>query len=253
MAQFDQAEPTANNGRRLPAIAKRLSRRNRSTLFTLPNGEVIEGYYSGIASTTDDTPTAITLDISEENSIILDNYSVYTFEVRAIGVQTDGAAATQGTGTAQSGTATTLVMASATSQADDFYNGMTITITAGTGEGQVRVVDDFTGASDTITVDEAWTTIPDATSVYAIKADLGAAVVRVLRGGISRGPTASSTALVGAVVDVLDDESGLSASTVAATADRADGSLVVTVTGEVAKDISWDVEISIQNLPYVLG
>jgi hypothetical protein len=70
-------------------------------------------------------------------------------------------------GTAQSATGTTIVLASATSFADDFLNCRTILITGGTGAGQAKPIDDWTSSSDTATV-STWTTNPDSTSVYEV-------------------------------------------------------------------------------------
>lgn len=70
-------------------------------------------------------------------------------------------------GTAQSATATTIVLAAATSFADDLIIGATIVITGGTGVGQSRVVTDWVSTTDTATVD-TWTTTPDATSTYNV-------------------------------------------------------------------------------------
>ncbi len=70
-------------------------------------------------------------------------------------------------GTVDSATATTVVD-DALTQADNFFNGMNITITAGTGAGQSRAITDFDAATDTVTVGVAFDTTPDATSKYSI-------------------------------------------------------------------------------------
>lgn len=71
-------------------------------------------------------------------------------------------------GTAQSATGTTLVLRSAAAFADDELNGATILIvSASTGAGQRRVINDYVGSTDTATVD-TWTTTPTGTIVYAI-------------------------------------------------------------------------------------
>jgi hypothetical protein len=73
------------------------------------------------------------------------------------------------TGTMQAGsTSTTAVLRAALSLANDIPNGSTIFIYGGTGAGQARAVDDFVGASDTVTVSPAWTTTPDNTSTYIV-------------------------------------------------------------------------------------
>lgn len=71
------------------------------------------------------------------------------------------------TGTAQSATATTLVIASTSSSTDDVYNTQTINIVSGTGAGQSRTISDYTGSTKTCTV-TAWSPTPDNTSVYEI-------------------------------------------------------------------------------------
>lgn len=71
-------------------------------------------------------------------------------------------------GTAQSATGTTLALRSAAAFADDELNGATILIvSASTGAGQRRVINDYVGSTDTATVD-TWTTTPTGTIVYAI-------------------------------------------------------------------------------------
>ena len=74
-------------------------------------------------------------------------------------------------GTAQAGSANTITLKSASSfTSDDEPNGMFIEITAGTGVGQTRHVEDYVAATKVATVYPAWDTAPDATSNYDIKA-----------------------------------------------------------------------------------
>jgi hypothetical protein len=88
----------------------------------------------------------------------------------ASGVTTDS-------GTAQAGGADTITLKSASSYTtDDAPNGMFIRITAGLGNGQVRHVEDYVAATKVLTVFPAWTTQPDATSQYSVKA-FGTAMV----------------------------------------------------------------------------
>ena len=51
---------------------------------------------------------------------------------------------------------------------DDYYNGMSIVITSGTGVGQVREVTDYTGGSTFQATVADWTTTPDSDSGYAV-------------------------------------------------------------------------------------
>lgn len=75
--------------------------------------------------------------------------------------------------TAQAGGAATITVAVADNQADDFYNGWTVEILSGTGAGQTRTVTDYVSASNVATVGVAWTTQPDATSVYLLTGPSG--------------------------------------------------------------------------------
>jgi hypothetical protein len=72
------------------------------------------------------------------------------------------------TGTAQAGAATTITLASTGSTLDDYYNGRFVSITSGTGNGQVRKITDYDGGTKVATVGTNWGTNPDATSVYEL-------------------------------------------------------------------------------------
>jgi hypothetical protein len=94
-------------------------------------------------------------------------------------------------GTAQSATGTTIVLAAATSIADDFLNCHTIYITGGTGAGQSRSITDWVSATDTATV-STWTTNPDNTSVYeAVQTACATGSVSIATGGIVAGSFAA--------------------------------------------------------------
>jgi len=76
------------------------------------------------------------------------------------------------TGTAQAGgTTTSIKLAAGASATDDFYNGMTVSITAGTGNGQSGVIVDYNGTSKVATIASTWASGPDATSSYSIAAN----------------------------------------------------------------------------------
>jgi len=51
---------------------------------------------------------------------------------------------------------------------DDFYNGMYVVITSGTGVGQIRQITDYTGGATFQATVAAWTTTPDSDSGYAV-------------------------------------------------------------------------------------
>lgn len=71
--------------------------------------------------------------------------------------------------TAQAGsTSSSIVLDSGASSTDDFYKFDRVVITGGTGVGQDRVIDGYTGVSTTATVRPNWATTPDNTSTFAI-------------------------------------------------------------------------------------
>ncbi len=73
------------------------------------------------------------------------------------------------TGTCQSGsTSTTIKLATAASSTDDFYTGSAVVVTSATGAKQVRKITAYVGSTRVATVDAAWVSTPDATSIYAI-------------------------------------------------------------------------------------
>ena len=78
---------------------------------------------------------------------------------------------TSDTGTAQAGTSTTLTLKSATSYtSDDACNGFSLHLTGGTGSGQHRHISDYDATTKVATVYPAFTTTPDNTTQYSIKA-----------------------------------------------------------------------------------
>ena len=85
-----------------------------------------------------------------------------------------GSSAVSTTGTATAGSATTLT--AATAWTVNAYVGFAVLITAGTGSGQAhRVI--ASNTATVLTVDTAWATTPDATSVFAIQNNLRFAFV----------------------------------------------------------------------------
>ena len=61
-----------------------------------------------------------------------------------------------------------LSAAAGVSAANDAYNTMIITITSGTGAGQLRTISDYVGATKVAEISAIWTDIPDATSAFII-------------------------------------------------------------------------------------
>ncbi len=86
------------------------------------------------------------------------------------------------TGTAQAGASTTITLDASALANDDIYNGSTITITGGTGVGQVRVISDYVGSTKVATVSVAFTVTPDSTSLFSVASQVGQYVNAVPQG-----------------------------------------------------------------------
>mgnify|MGYP000866169387 FL=1 len=113
-----------------------------------------------------------------------------TFEVELAGSGTSGTAsrvdsllracglaatttAADVTGTAQAGSAGSITLESGSSATDDYYSGMVITLTGGTGDGSKGVITDYNGTSKVATVQASTTAFePDGTSTYSIEANV---------------------------------------------------------------------------------
>lgn len=69
--------------------------------------------------------------------------------------------------TAQAGASTTITLDASASAVDDFYNNQRISIVAGTGVGQGRIISDYNGTTKVATV-SSWATNPSSDSVFVI-------------------------------------------------------------------------------------
>jgi hypothetical protein len=70
--------------------------------------------------------------------------------------------------TAQAGAASTITLDASASATDNFYNGEEIKLDSGTGAGQTRTILSYVGSTKVATLDRAWATNPDNTSVFTI-------------------------------------------------------------------------------------
>jgi hypothetical protein len=86
------------------------------------------------------------------------------------------------TGTATAGASTTITLAVGSSATDDYYNGLYIETTGGTGSGQVRQIIDYVGSTRVATVDSAWSVTPNNTTTYSIAVFKSAAVGQYING-----------------------------------------------------------------------
>lgn len=76
--------------------------------------------------------------------------------------------ATQRTGTAAGGAAGYIQLDGSASAIDDFYNNAFVTITGGTGAGQIRYISDYTGSNKRAVPSVNFNPAPDATSTFSI-------------------------------------------------------------------------------------
>ena len=142
-------------------------------------------------------------------------------------------------GTAQSGGATTIQLASGESFANDEPNGNTICVNGGTGAGQCRTILDYVSATDTATVAPAWITNPAADSTYEMI--LGSVNVDAWNGADVSALNDVSTAQVNTEIDTALADIGLDhliSATVTGT-DVANNSIIAQM---VADDVTadWD-------------
>jgi hypothetical protein len=106
-----------------------------------------------------------TLDVSSTGAAGLDfnNVELPVGPIPALGIIENGLL--------QSATSSSIVvMRAGTSLADDVINNSVMEVIAGTGIGQVRLIVDFTGATDTATVDPPFTVTLDDTSHVIVRA-----------------------------------------------------------------------------------
>lgn len=122
-------------------------------------------------------------------SIRVENYVTLSFPTEFTGAGTAGTSAPYAvlmkacnfsetltaaaiTGTAQAGGSTTSIkLAAGASAVDDFYVGMSVALTGGTGNGQSGEIIDYVGSTKIATIAVPWAVAPDATSNYSIGAN----------------------------------------------------------------------------------
>jgi hypothetical protein len=123
-------------------------------------------------------------------------------------------------GVARGGTATTITIRDYASSINDAYLCNIVTILAGTGRGQARLVGAYNGTTNVVTIcGDDWGTIPDTTSVYAMMpygvacaACVGDEARNTIADGVLDELTADHTiagSLSKAVADTLEDTDNL--------------------------------------------
>ena len=207
----------------------------------------VEQHYAGETYTS----AAITFGGSGANAAATPDYE--DGAVKHIKVVTNGAGHFTTTGTAQGGSTTTIRLAASDSQANDFYNGMRLTITDGTGSGQTGIVNDYVASTKTATIyNEAgsagWDTFgttntavaPNATTEYEIEPR-----VRVTGGGSpTRDAVARAVVENGKVSKILITDGGAGySSTPAVSITDPNATTLATATAETGDGVisKWDI------------
>lgn len=104
-------------------------------------------------------------------------------------------------GTAQAGANFSITLDASASATSTLYRGQMVTIQAGTGSGQSRIIFAYNGTTKVATISPQWITNPDSSSVFVIR-ESGQADVRMWNGGVPND-------LVNSNVPVNLDASGL--------------------------------------------
>lgn len=126
------------------------------------------------ATDSDWTASTIAFDFVPKHAFTLNIDSPqYTITPSAVSgnITITASSVTTDTGTAQAGTSNTITLKSATSYtSDDQCSGLSIHLTGGTGSGQHRHISDYDASTKIATVYPAFTTTPDNTTQYSVKA-----------------------------------------------------------------------------------
>ncbi len=88
-------------------------------------------------------------------------------------------------GVAQGATVSTITLESGENSLDSFYNHVMVIITAGTGIGQTRAINAYTGGTLVADIVPDWITLPNSASTYELLADTGKHVIEVEAGAIT--------------------------------------------------------------------
>ncbi|MDB5057285.1 MAG: 15, gp15 [Chloroflexi bacterium] len=114
-------------------------------------------------------------------------------------------------GLAQAGGANTITLAAGAIATDNYYRGATVEIFSGTGAGQARIITSYVGATKVATLGRNWAVQPDNTSVYAVRAEVGAAVndsLQVVASTVAGAVTTDVSATVGTIATGVTEIAG---------------------------------------------
>lgn len=134
-------------------------------LLSLVSGDwVIESLNGGIGDIQNRLPAAL----SGDGLMVSDMVALSGSLTAATNAAAGWAGLIAATGTAQAGGASTITLESGSVSDNDYLNGAVISILSGTGAGQSRQITDYVGGTLVATVDAAWVTQPDSSSVYQV-------------------------------------------------------------------------------------
>lgn len=89
-------------------------------------------------------------------------------QINTIDVINGGTNYTNNSGTVVSSTTNTVVLGPSASSVNNFYNGMSIYINSGIGNGQLRTITSYDGSTKTATISANWDVTPNNTSNYIV-------------------------------------------------------------------------------------
>ena len=132
-----------------------------TTATTATNVTTVNGLAAGVITAASIATGAIDADALAADAVdeIWDEVVVNTLTARvALGLAASGGLGTFSVNDA--GATTTVFITDLTSAVNDFYRDMQLTFTSGVLAGQIRVISAYTGATKTVTLDEATTSAP---------------------------------------------------------------------------------------------
>lgn len=134
-------------------------------------GSIIEGQQIQIENAEDDISilvsdyVALEARVDDAEGDIIANATSISAQTVRIDSLKDAA-----TGTAQAGSSSSITLASGASSVTNYYVGLPITITGGTGSGQTRRITAYNGTTKVATITPNWTVNPNNTSTYSLGA-----------------------------------------------------------------------------------
>lgn len=213
-----------------------------ATTITLAGGSAVDNYYNHqvvqITSGTGAGQARIIVGYVGSTKVATVSRSWATNPDATSGYQVKGLETTPTwqllAGTLSAATATTVTLTGGVAT-DSYYNGALLVITAGTGQRQARVITGYVGSTAVATVEYAWATTPDSTSVFVVYGDSLSALnssLQVTAASVQGNVTGSVASVAGTVGSVTGNVGGNVTGSVGSVVGNVGGS-VGSVTGAV--------------------